>query len=396
MNGVFLMTREQQILTRVLLILLTTCVTAVYAEEHRATILGNPATRFADPLQTPEDLRKTLRSEALRADVEFIARQSGYLGSLSDLLAAAAEAPIHELRIPVGTRMPAMSTRRGDKAVLLRNVLWAGKAPIEAYEMFFTSASRRYRLVCPKPCSNFWVEDLGVQPRPALALSCDAPAEVLLRRPAKVCLNLRNTGDGHESLALLQLAVPPGATLIPSGDGGTVRDGVLVWEIPDLAPGAGVQRCATLVLPEPGTLHFSSNAGGKSAGVVEALCESRVVGVPAVLLEVVDQVDPIEVGQEETYEIRVLNQGSVGLTQVKLVGTLEETQRFVSGSGSTAVRGEGRELTLETLPVLKVGDTASWKVIVKSESAGDVRFTVVLSCDQIPQPVHENESTRQY
>ena len=41
------------------------------------------------------------------------------------------------------------------------DVLWAGTKPIDAFAFEFSSNCVRYRLVTPKACSNFWVEDLG-------------------------------------------------------------------------------------------------------------------------------------------------------------------------------------------------------------------------------------------
>lgn len=52
----------------------------------------------------------------------------------------------HE-KIPVGTRWPAMSSRKNGKPILLREVLWAGPEPIDDYEFYFDSQGRRYRLV---------------------------------------------------------------------------------------------------------------------------------------------------------------------------------------------------------------------------------------------------------
>lgn len=101
---------------------------AALSAPHRATHLGNPATRFAPPLQKPEDLRRLLTAdEALRADVASVLRQAGWRGSLEDLRRAAAIAPIEAVRLPKGTRMPFMSTRRNGKAIALIDVIWEGK-----------------------------------------------------------------------------------------------------------------------------------------------------------------------------------------------------------------------------------------------------------------------------
>ena len=366
------------------------------AESHRATRLGNPATRFASPLYLPEDLRNLLRSEALRADVEFIARESGYKGDMEDLRSSAGTNQIARLEIPVGTRLPAMSSRENGKAILLRNVLWAGKEPITAFEFYFVSKGRRYRVVAPQACANFWVEDHGKELLPVLALSCDAPNEVLFRRPATVCLTLRNVGNEVESLAAVTLPIPAGAAFASATHGGRVAEERVVWEWRNLAAGASNRFCVVFNAAQPGALSYVATARGARSPEVQSRCETRVSGVPAVLLEVVDLNDPIEVGEEEVYEITVLNQGTAALTNLKLVCRLEEGQKFVSGTGATAVAAQDRTITLEKLPVLAPKEKATWRVAVKTVAPGDVRFATELVCDQFQNSIQETEATQQY
>ena len=59
-----------------------------------------------------------------------------------------------------------VQARRQGRPVLLRQVRWAGAKPIAAYEFTFDSKGRRYRVVTPKPCSNFWVEEVLPRPPP--------------------------------------------------------------------------------------------------------------------------------------------------------------------------------------------------------------------------------------
>jgi len=376
--------------------LLFLAATPAQAQQHRATRLGNPATRFANPLRTPEDLRNMLRSEALRTDVDFIAKESGYHGNLEDLRHAAATNNILPLKIPVGTRLPAMSSRKNGKAILLRDVLWAGKEPIDAYEFYFASRERRYRLVAPKACANFWVEDLGKELRPALALDCNAPNEVALGRPAQVCLTTKNIGDDIEPLATLTLPIPDGATFASATAGGKLVGNTVTWELPNLAVGSSNQVCAMFGAPQLGQLSFVSTARGQRASPVQNRCETRIIGIPAILLEVVDLSDPIEVGSDVTYEITVLNQGTAALTNIELACTMEESQQFISGTGTTAVQAQDRTITLEKLPALHPKEKAAWRVIAKALAPGDVRFTTELTCQQFQKPVREAEATQQY
>ena len=209
----------------------------VVAQQHFATRLGNPATRFADPLQTPDDLRRMLTSEKLRADVDFIARESGFKGDLEELRSAARTAKILELRIPHKSVMKAMSTREKGQPVLLREVMWMGQEPIEAYEFYFASQGRRYRVVTPKPCANFWVEDYGVELRPVLTMQCSVPEEVILGRPARYCLVVTNSGTEVEP-ATEQDCAHPGA----GGTGAAARLQSGWQQRPVLSVGNGTRR----------------------------------------------------------------------------------------------------------------------------------------------------------
>jgi hypothetical protein len=205
----------------------------------------------------------------LKPDFASVLRQWGWAGNLNDLHRAALSAEIADVKVAVGTTMPFMSSREGGRPVRLRNVLWAGKEPAPAYAFQFTSKGRRYRCVTPKARGNFFVEDLGPEPAAVLALDCAAPAEVLAGRPVQVCLTARNTGDAVEPKATVRMAMPRGATVTRSSEGGVPSETQVVWEIPTLAPSAVQQVCAVLAVPEPGLLSFDCTVTGVNAKPVQ-------------------------------------------------------------------------------------------------------------------------------
>ena len=131
------------------------------AQQHKATSLGNPATRFAKPLKKGDDLRVLLRSEKAKADVVAVLQDAGWAGDVADLERAAATAEVVPVQIAPGTAIPFMAARKNGKAYAMKDVLWAGAKPIDAFGFEFSSKCVRYRLVTPKACSNFWVEALG-------------------------------------------------------------------------------------------------------------------------------------------------------------------------------------------------------------------------------------------
>jgi hypothetical protein len=282
------------------------------AQQHRAVRLGHPSTRFAPPLTQPEQLRSLLTDEKLRPDVAAILQQADWKGNLDDLRRAASNAPISEFKVPVGTRMPFMSSRKDGKAIALMDVLWDGDEPISAFAFKFSSNGRLYHCITPKPCSNFYLVDLGPA-KPDLAIECSVPGQTVVGRRFEVYLTVTNKGTATESQTTLLLQIPAEATLAGAAIQGGNTNGSSVWTIAGLQPGTAKLVCATFISRQPALLAFSATAQGASGSVAKTRCDTQVLGIPAILLETADLDDPIEVGKEVIYEIKVTNQGSAPL-----------------------------------------------------------------------------------
>ena len=182
------------------------------AQQHRAIRLGNPATRFSKPLKKADDLRVLLRSEKLKADVAAVLADYGWQGDLADLDRAAASAEVTAIQVPPNTRLPFMAARKNKKAYAMRDVLWAGKKPIDAFGFEFTSKCVKYRLVTPKACSNFWVEEIGKDttsegcaPKKELppVVSVTGAQSACVTQPVEITVNVQNPpADGKVTLSV--------------------------------------------------------------------------------------------------------------------------------------------------------------------------------------------------
>ncbi|NDA68938.1 MAG: DUF11 domain-containing protein [Verrucomicrobia bacterium] len=366
------------------------------AEEHRATRLGHPATRFAPTMHTVDDLRARFRDEKLWPDFGVVLQQWGWSGDLQDLRRAGLTAEVIEGKIPVGTRMPFMSSRKNGAAICLRNVIWAGEAPVEAYAFNFSSKGRLYRCVIPKPCSNFFLEDLGPAPipMPALALQCNAPDRQFTGRPIKVTVALKNTGDGAESRTSIALPIPPGASFVSATEGGEAILDRVTWEVAGLATNSLREFTAVFTTERPGRMEFRPVAIGTLAGQANCECHTQVLGVYAVLVEVIDLEDPVEIGKPVNYVITVTNQGNQTGTGIRVVCTVPDSQEFVSGSGSTPVQAIGRTIKMSPLPSLDGKQVATWRVQTRALRPDDSRFKVEFATDQFEKPIRREESTR--
>ncbi|MGC9452857.1 MAG: hypothetical protein ACP5I4_15570 [Oceanipulchritudo sp.] len=241
-------------------------------------------------------------------------------------------------------------------------------------------------------------EDAGavVVSAPSLAVSCDAPAERFIGRPVDVCFQVENLGSAASANTVLKVDIPAGANFQGATAGGTVIGSQVVWKLGRLAPEGNAEVCATFTASQAGLLAFNGSLEGDCATTVSTVCRTRIAGIPAILLEVIDLEDPIEVGSNQTYQIVVTNQGSAPATNVQVTATLEDKQSYVSSSGSSQARVAGKVIELSPVPSIAPREKATWNIVVRAVEAGDIRFSVELQSDQITRPVRETEATNQY
>lgn len=232
--------------------------------------------------------------------------------------------------------------------------------------------------------------------KPVLAIEKTGPEKVFIGRNVSYTIKLSNTGDGEARDTMLVDTLPAGVELVSSDPPATVAGNRLTWSLGTMAAGAS-QTATVVVKPTAkGELVNTTSATAFCADPVKDEVKTVIAGIPAVLLEVVDVTDPVEIGQTTTYVIQVTNQGSAIDTNVTIVAQLEDTMSFVRGTGSTEVDNGGQTVTFKPLAKLEPGDVATWRVIVKAEKPGDVRFKITMTTDQLTRPVEETEATTFY
>ena len=111
-------------------------------------------------------------------------------------------------------------------------------------------------------------------------------------------------------------------------------------------------------------------------------------------VEVRDLEDPIEVGGETGYEIRVVNQGTKAATNVKVSINLPAGMQIVSAEGETRHAAQAGNIVFEPLSTLAPKNDTVYRVKVQGVQAGDQRVTVEVNTDDLGQPIRREESTR--
>ena len=145
---------------------------------------------------------------------------------------------------------------------------------------------------------------------------------------------------------------------------------------------------------EPGEQTLEVEGKAQQGLTDEAKREVLVEGLAAIMFEVRDVEDPIEVGGETDYEIRVVNQGSKAATNVQVLVTLPPGLEVLSASGETRHTVQGGGVVFEPLAQLAPKTDTLYRVQVKGVQPGDQRVTVQVSTNDISQPIRREESTR--
>jgi uncharacterized repeat protein (TIGR01451 family) len=231
---------------------------------------------------------------------------------------------------------------------------------------------------------------------PTLAVTKTGPAVRYVGLPVEYTIAVTNTGDAPAKDTVLEDRLDPATKFVSATDGGVAGAGKVTWNLGTLAPGAKKEVRVTVSAGGPGKINDTASAVAYCAPAASASAATDVKGVPAILLEMVDVDDPDLVGTEETYIITVTNQGSAPGTNIVIKATLPAEQSFVSADGQVKGANEGQVVTFAPLPSLAAKAKATYTVKVKNNKAGDVRFRVQLTSDQMTSPVEESESTHIY
>ena len=234
--------------------------------------------------------------------------------------------------------------------------------------------------------------------QPVLAITKSGPEMVYIGRNITYNIEVFNKGNGPAEGVVVVEPIPENSSLVSAGQEATTAGNVITWNIGTLAPQGSKKVGMTLKTRDIGAVKSTVTAKAPCSAPATVTLTTRVLGISAVLLEVVDLEDPIEVGNNDTYEIVVTNQGSDTGTNIKIVCTLEAQMQYVSSTGPTAgaVSADGKTVTFTPLPTLAPKAKSVWTVVVKAIGTGDIRFKASMTEDRLGRPVEETEATNFY
>ena len=232
--------------------------------------------------------------------------------------------------------------------------------------------------------------------QPVLTINKQGPDRQYIGRPVTYEITVANTGDGIAKNTVLVDTIPPGVASVTASDKGEVSGSKVTWQLDTIAPNHYKKVSVVYTVQDPTELTGSATASAYCTPDVSANARTSVVGIPAILLEVIDVGDPVEVGNQGSYIITATNQGSAPGTNIRIVCEIEDKMRCISLSGATPGQIEGNKITFEPLASLAPRTKAIWRVVTRADKAGDVLFKASMTMDEFNRPIEETESTNLY
>ena len=233
---------------------------------------------------------------------------------------------------------------------------------------------------------------------PKLQVSINGPQRRYLERPATYQVSVVNPGSAAAKDVQLVTHLPKGLQFVKANNLGEydATTHSVYWSLPELpANERGIVELVALPI-EAGEQTLQIDTKAKQG--LEDSAEKRVMveGLAAMMFEVVDLQDPIEIGGETTYEIRVVNQGSKAASNVQVLVVMPQGVRPLAAQGETRHTIQGERVIFAPLAKLAPKADVTYRVNAQGLRAGDQRVRVQVSTDDLKQPITKEESTRVY
>jgi uncharacterized repeat protein (TIGR01451 family) len=232
--------------------------------------------------------------------------------------------------------------------------------------------------------------------QPILVVTKSGPQRQFLGRSLSYEITILNKGDGPARDTIIEDVIPPGVTDVEATSGAQSSGSRLIWQLGTLEPNVSKTVRVSYMPTKEGEIMASASATAYCAETVTASAKTIITGIAAARLEVIDQLDPVEVGDTTTYIVSVTNQGSAADTNIRIVCSLDDNIQYVSSAGATAGSLMGRTVSFAPLRSLEPKAKATWRIVVRGARPGDVRFKVTMHTDQLALPVEHTEITHIY
>jgi uncharacterized repeat protein (TIGR01451 family) len=233
---------------------------------------------------------------------------------------------------------------------------------------------------------------------PSLQVAVNGPSLRYVGRNAKYTLSVTNDGSAPTNNVRVSHKLPAGFEFVSADKGGKLDKSTssIDWFVGRLTPGTTTELQVELTPTQLGNFAHQVRAFSEYGVKSDAQLDTRVEGTASLVLEMVDLDDPVEVGAETAYEIRVRNDGSIDAQNLQVTCELPEGVKLIDVKGPVGHVVDNGQVVFKPVPGLSPGKTAIFRVHIRGQVEGNHRCRARLTSDSMEKPLTSEEVTKFY
>lgn len=231
---------------------------------------------------------------------------------------------------------------------------------------------------------------------PKLEVGVEGPKRRFLDRKSTHVVTVSNPGTAAATDVELVAYLPPGMKFVEANNQGTydARQHAVYWSLAEL-PAQRSGDVQLVTLPTESGEQVLKIEGRATRGLADEFVETiSVEGVAALSFQISDLADPLAVGGQASYEVRVVNTGSKSASNVQVVAVLPAEMAAIDAKGPTGSSLKDGKIVFQPISRLAPKEQQVFQFRAEATKAGDLRVRVQLTSDEITTPITQEESTR--
>ena len=220
----------------------------------------------------------------------------------------------------------------------------------------------------------------------------------LRERQATYTVAVSNPGTAPARDVELVTELPKGMKFVKANNAGHYdpQTHTVTWNLEELPPSETGSVTLVAMPIEAGEQRMKIE-GKARQGLSDAKEKTVVVeGLAAVTFDVRAADEAIEVGGETTYQIHVVNEGSIAAANLQITALFPPELKPLRADGPGRSTIDRRTVQFEPMARLEPKGEATFRIRAQAIQPGDLRVKVQVQTDDMHQPVTKEENTRVY
>jgi uncharacterized repeat protein (TIGR01451 family) len=231
---------------------------------------------------------------------------------------------------------------------------------------------------------------------PKLEVGIEGPKRRFLDRKSTHVVTVSNPGTAAATDVEVVAYLPSGMKFVEANNHGTydARQHAVYWSLAEL-PAQRSGDVQLVTLPTESGDQVIKVEGKAERGLADAHTETiSVEGVAALSFQISDLNDPLAIGGQAAYEVRVVNTGTKSASNVQVVAVLPAEMAAIDAKGPTSSALREGKIVFEPISRLAPKEQQVFQFRAEATKAGDLRIRVQLTSEEIRTPITQEESTR--